>query len=308
MQNRCTTCPRPIPDTAYGCPDCGADLAQRLDQLAGFLPEIETTVARLDRIGSGGPRAAGAEIPLPYRPEAADKAAAIRGELTTWTRDVETESGRELRGGSSPALARYLASAVGWARYRQSWPEFHAALRPLFGSVLHLVDRPAEKVYLGPCNTRTEDGGCPVDCTCHAGPHYACSEPGGCGSAGCGRGGELCTADVYAKPGAKLGVCRACGAEHDVAESRKWLLGMLADQLFLASELSGILQRQGVKVGYSTITMYARQRRFLPRAQDGRMRSLYRLGDVVAVVEKAEKDRLERESERHARGDARSVA
>ena len=32
-----------------------------------------------------------------------------------------------------------------------------------------------------------QDPTCPVGCDCHNGPHYACSEPGGCGSAGCGK-------------------------------------------------------------------------------------------------------------------------
>jgi hypothetical protein len=36
-------------------------------------------------------------------------------------------------------------------------------------------------------------GSCPVDCTCHTGPYAACSEPGGCGSAGCGRTDGECS-------------------------------------------------------------------------------------------------------------------
>jgi hypothetical protein len=254
MQNRCSTCPRPVPDTAYGCSACATDLAQRLDQLAGFLPEVETTIARQDRIGSGGPRAAGAEIPLPYRPEAAEKTAAIRGELTTWARDVMAESGRELRGGSSPALARYLASVVDWARYRPSWPEFRAALRPLFGSVLHLVDRPAEKVYLGPCNTE--------DPETHT----------------------MCVSDVYGKPGAAVGVCRACGAEHDVAESRRWLLGMLEDRLARPVEIAGVLRGFGdAKVGYSTIAAYVASGQLVAHGTDGHGRELFRIGDVLEL-------------------------
>lgn len=271
MQNRCTTCPRPVPDTGFGCAACGTDLAQRLDQLSAVLPELVTTIARQDRIGSGGARPAGAEIPLPFRDGVAEKGYAIRGELTTWARVVHDETGRYLAGRTDAALAWYLGEACDWARYRPLWPEFHAALRPLYGRLLGLIDRPEEKSYLGPCNTRDEE----TD--------------------------AWCTADVLAERGAAWGKCRACGAEHDAVKAREWLLGMLDDQLFLLPELAGIMQRQGVKVAYSTLTMYARQKRFLPHADDTRSRPLYRLGDVVVVVKEAEEERRKREEMRLAR-------
>jgi hypothetical protein len=252
MQNRCTTCPRPIADTAYGCGHCALDLARKLDDLAAILPELETTISRQDRIGSGGARASGAEIPLPYRPEASERADVIRGELTTWARVVQEETGRYLVGSSLPALARYIADAVDWARYRQQWPEFHAALRPLLGSTLGLIDRPADKVYLGPCRTAVE--GSPLSCW----------------------------ADVYARPGAAFGVCRECDTRHDVAKSREWLLRALRERLARPVEIAGVLRGFGnASVGYSTIARYAEQKLITAHGQDGHGRDLYRIGEVL---------------------------
>lgn len=252
MQNTCTTCPRKVPDVAYGCPACAVGLARLLDQLAAFLPEIDTTVARQDRIGSGGARPAGAEVELPYRPEVAERAAAIRGELSTWARLVHEETGRYLVGDSPSALARYLAEAVDWARYRQQWSEFYGALRPLLGRTLGLIDRPADKVYLGPCRTPT------------------------------GEPGQVCWADVLAVPGAAFGRCRSCGTQHNVRDSREWLLRALRNRLARPVEIAGVLRQFGdAKVGYSTIAAYAARKLIVPHGVDGHGRELYRIGDVL---------------------------
>lgn len=254
-QTRCTTCPRPAPDVSFGCPACGSDLAQRLDQLAAWLPEMETTIAKLDRIGSGGPKAAGAEVPLPYRPDVAEKRHAIRGELTTWARVVVEESGRKLPGHgwvTSAALARYLGGSADFMRYRQEWPEFYAALRPLAGSAMFLIDRPEEKVYLGPCETRD-------DAT-----------------------GAICRADVLARRDAAKGRCRACGTVHDVAESREWLLDSLEDVLARPVEIAGVLRGFGDRrVGYSTIAAYVASGQLVPHGQDGHGKDRFRIGDVL---------------------------
>lgn len=252
MQSTCTTCPRPVPDTAFGCTVDATALAHSLDQLAAILPELGVTVAKLDRITAGGARPGGAEAALPYKPEVADRGRAIQGELVTWARHVHAESGRPIVGRTGSAVARYLAQALDWARYRQEWPEMHAALRPLLGSTLHLVDRPAERVYLGPCGAEVA------------------------GTRG------TCVSDVLAKPGAAYGRCRECGAQHNVAEAREWLLGALEDVLARPVEIAGVLRTFGdSKVGYSTIAAYVADHRLIAHGEDGHGRPRYRIGDVL---------------------------
>jgi hypothetical protein len=253
MQNQCTTCRRPVPDVAFGCKACGLALAQWLDQLAALLPELEVTISRQDRLGAGGPRAVGAEVPLPYRAEAAEKAAAVRGELTTWARVIEDATGRSAGGSTAAALARFLGEACEWARYQQAWPEFHTAMRPLTGQVLRLVDRPEDRVYLGPCRTKGESGG-------------------------------MCWADVLAKPGAATGTCRECKAVHNVAASREWLLRSLLDVLLTPAEIATVLRGFGdASVGYSTIAAYVADGLVVAHGTDTRGRPTYRVGDVLDV-------------------------
>lgn len=260
-QNRCTTCPRPIPDVAFGCTYCGGNLARRLDQLASLLPELETTVAKLDRIGSGGPQQAGQLVwpELPYRPAVAARRDAIGNELTTWARLVHHETGRYLVGNTLPAYTRYIGEAIGWARYyvdkvskQPIWPELHAGLRPLVGSLLGVIDLPPDRVYLGPCRTTNSATG------------------------------EPCWTDVFADPDATVGRCRQCGTVHDVAKSREWLLKSLRGHLARPVEIAGALRQFGdAKVGYSTIARYVERKLLVARGQDGHGRDLFRIGDVL---------------------------
>lgn len=59
---------------------------------------------------------------------------------------------------------------------------------------------------------------CPVNCTCHQGPHYPCSEAGGCGSAGCGR-------ETTNDPRGDCAVCHRRDPEHGLVcePCRTWL-------------------------------------------------------------------------------------
>lgn len=254
MQQQCTTCPRPVPDTAFGCPACAADLAQRMDELAALLPELGITVAKQDVIGSKGVRSPGGEVPLPYNDDAGDRGRALQGELVTWARHVHAETGRVIPGNTGSVVARYLGQAASWARYRQEWPEFHAALRPLLGAALRLVDQPAQRAYLGPCQTKDPETG------------------------------KTCWADVLAKPGAVTGKCRECGAVHDVATSRKWLLDSLVDVLLRPAEIASVLRGFGdAKVGYSTIAAYVADGLVVAHGEDGYGRPRYRVGDVLEV-------------------------
>ncbi|AGL13862.1 hypothetical protein [Actinoplanes sp. N902-109] len=249
----CTTCPRPITDTAFGDTVCTAELARSLDELAALLPEVGITVAKLARLTSGGVRPAGAEPQLPYDAGAAERGRALQGELVTWARLVHEESGRPLPASpSGSGLARYLGQAVEWARYRQFWPELHAALMPLSRAASRLVDRPADRVYLGPCGADVKDQD------------------------------ESCRADVYARPQAAVGTCKACGATHEVATSRQWLLGALEGVLARPVEIAGVLRGFGhAKVGYSTIASYVASGRLQPRGTDQAGRPRYRVGDVL---------------------------
>lgn len=254
MTNACTTCPRPVPDTAYGCLDCAVALAGTLAQLATVVGELDTTVARLGSRVDDGPQAASAEAPLPYDPHAAEQAAAIHGTLTTWARHVQAETSRALPPGP-PAVAAclLLAGAMRQLRYRPEWLQAHRDLAGLLRQTLRVVDLPPDREYVGPCSHVDTDGG------------------------------QECRADVYARPGAAVTACRSCGTEYDVAACKAWMREQLMDQLARPVEIVGMLMRLGVRLGYSTIAAYAADRRILAHGHDAWGRDLFRIGDVMEV-------------------------
>jgi hypothetical protein len=226
--------------------------------LAGIVHELDVTVSRQDRLGSGGARGTGAEIPLPYNPQAAERAAAVLGELTTWARHVSEQTGRSVpRGHAGAAAASVLAGSVKWLRYQQAWAEAHAALAPLLRITLRIIDRPADRVYLGPCG-HTPDG-----------ETKACAE------------------DVYAAPRAATGECRGCGVVHQVAGALQWMRDQLDDRLARPVEIVGLLRRFDEKLSYSVITKYIRQGRLVAHGHDADGRDLYRIGDVIALKREA---------------------
>lgn len=249
----CTTCGRPVSGTEFGCITCGRQLAAQLRQLALLIPEIGITLAKLDRIGGGdGPRPDGAEAALPYRLDASERGRAIQGELVTWARavheDVRTQLPKNVTGST---LAQYLATATSWARGRPFWAEYHAALLPLARAASRIVDRPAERAYLGPCGAELVDGG-------------------------------RCYADVTAPRDAIRGRCRACGAEHDYAEARAWMLDALQDVLVTIDELRGVFARGGVAVGRSTLYRWIADQQLVPKGTRAG-RPTYRVGDALEV-------------------------
>jgi hypothetical protein len=254
MQSTCTTCPRPVPDTAYGCLNCATSLAGTMGQLAGIVHELDTTVSKQDRLGSGGARGKGHAVPLPYNVGASERAAAIVGELVTWAQHVIGETARKAPSGHPAAAAAYLlAASTNWLRYRQEWAEAYEALSPLAKEALRVIDRPADRQYAGPCWADLEGGG-------------------------------RCEAELYAKDGARSVECRDCEAEHDVADRRLWLIAEAQDVLATAATIAAGLTSLNQPVTSSMIRNYAGRGRIVAHGQDRNGRPTYRVGDVLQVL------------------------
>lgn len=149
-QPTCERCARPMPDTAYCCGICADQLARELTAAADLMPELITTVARLDRIGQEG-RGSG-ENPLPVNLEAAEAEAAITNTFTTWARHVSGERGKDID--SDPA--RWLAGHLGWLRYRQEATEAFDELTYACRLLRRTIDLPVPRWYAGPCACGTD--------------------------------------------------------------------------------------------------------------------------------------------------------
>ena len=145
--------------------------------------------------------------------------------------------------------ARFLATQVEYARHQPWFDEFARDADAVARVVTGIVDKPAERRYAGPCSTVTD--------------------------------GETCGADLYAKAGRSVAVCRVCGYEYDVDAQQAWMREQVREKLARPIEIAGILLQLGFEVGYSTVARYAAKGLIVAVEVDGEGRALYRIGDVV---------------------------
>ncbi|HEY9413580.1 MAG TPA: hypothetical protein VIQ30_02370, partial [Pseudonocardia sp.] len=189
--------------------------------------------------------------PLPIDLQAGARLDWAQNRITTLAREVADERGLSVPTGADPLVtaARWLGQHVEWYRHRDDVREFADEVQAVARVVTGIVEPPAEKRYAGPCSTVTD--------------------------------GEACGADLYAKAGRSVAVCRVCGYEYDVDAQQAWMREQVREKLARPIEIAGILLQLGFEVGYSTVARYAAKGLIVAVEVDGEGRSLYRIGDVV---------------------------
>jgi hypothetical protein len=302
VTNSCVRCGRPTPD-GYACSPCSGIAGKQLASIAEL-----TSAARDVAHGQSrrGPTIAGTnEHGIELNLSAQERLDQIENELWTSAREVAEE-----RYGTvwAPAVdplaeaARWLAGQVEWKRHREDVDEFMALVDASARLLYGIIDGAPPRVYLGPCAGYIETdptAACPVNCTCHNGPHYECSEPGGCGSAGCGRGEvRECTGDVYGRQGHDTARCRSCGAEVDVADRKAWLDETVRETLFRAVYIA-----DAYSINVNTIrSWYARGRLASHGEEDGK--PTFRVGEVLDLAAADALRRAENEAKKARRQEA----
>ena len=240
-----------------------------------------TRQARIDRPGGTRTPAEGEDdgrqwpgtlrpTPIPYDGRAGEVASNLKGILSGWARLVAEELGvyadTNVRGigpvcrrcdhpscraiPAIPAppdnlagLATWLRPRVGWLRRHPAAAEAHAEILDAVRQARRVIDRPADKLYAGPC--------------------------------------DLCQGDLYARIGAPIVECHDCQLVYEVDARRKWLLEALDDHLVNATQMSRLVSYLGVRLAPSTIRMYVTKGRIVAHGNDTKGHPLYRLGDVV---------------------------
>lgn len=178
MTTTCATCGRPVAD-AHVCTGCATRTAARLRTAADLWPELDTTIARLDRMGDPTPRAGRPAPASPIRPDgdpasdqvtgwpsglpvnlaASETADVVRNTVTAWAKAVADEVGADLPG-DMPELMRWLAGRIEWVRHQPWAPEAIDELAGMPGLLAKAVDRPATRTRfpVGPCPEQDDDG------------------------------------------------------------------------------------------------------------------------------------------------------
>lgn len=320
----CVICARVDAGVAYACPRCADRTAERLVGLAGIAPELITTVARQARSGDGG---TGTDRePLPVDLGASYDVDAVTDTIGTWVRHILTARGivitarREripgpvcpttigsptCRHGSCHAIVasgqpvhrlavtvRWLARQTEWIRHQPNAAQVLDELDDACRLATRIVDRRAARWYAGSCGTETGTE------TFAGGP----TAPGGYERV------VECPADLYAHPGAQVIRCGACGAVHDAADRREWLLDSARDQLVHAELLGRALAALEVPCKPAQIRDYAHRGRIVAHGRDAAGRPTYRVGEVLDVLaqiaEARQADRAARDTRSATRPDA----
>jgi hypothetical protein len=137
----------------------------------------------------------------------------------------------------------------------------HRAFCDVALAIEKLVDRPEDRVYVGPCFQT-------VDST-------------------------ECRTDMYARPGEPFVQCASCGHVVKVEERRAWLADHLEEVELTAVESCRALAAVGVVVNDGHVRGWATRGSLLSRGKvrkDGRMRPTYRVGDVMLLAYRAAED------------------
>lgn len=260
----CVLCGRRDAGVAYACSACARPVQIALEGLARLAPELDVTISRQGRTGDGG--RGGDDEPLPVNLGASMDAWAVVNTVSTWARHVETMRGHgygrlggERDHQALAAVAAWLATQVEWLRHQ---PEAEQALDELADAcavAVRIVDRRAPRWYAGPCRVPLLVDGQPV----------------------------VCPQDLYAHPGATTVRCGACGAQHDAAARRDWLLDAARDTLAHAEMVGRALAALGLDVDPARVRVWAARGHIVAHGHEQagrRTRPLYRVGDVEDVA------------------------
>jgi hypothetical protein len=254
------------------CPSCGCEqgagllcaadtarLERDLGDVAAIVADLDVTLSKQAKIGTASGPGGLARERSPLNVGAMNVAGDLANTLLTWSRDVSgeswwpTEAQFMVAGGRTNAAAAYLLSRVDEIRRHPAVNELVDEISDAIAQARRVVDRPADRIYLGQCMVETPDD---------EGRLVTCLE------------------EIWARPGASETTCKVCGTEHPVRERRAWLLKKAEDYLYTVKDASEMLG----EVGHITVTQ-ARIRGYIHRGKIGyRSGKLIRLGDLLEVL------------------------
>jgi len=283
MTEHLCACSRPSPDAEL-CAHCGHLLRKTLGEISeyhGLGWDLDLALSRQVRIerptGKAEPdpelRQPGTlrPTPSPYDHAASVAARALHNTLATWCRFIDEHltprpagpfchrcahgscqliRDRDLPDDTITSIARWLIPRAGWLRHHPAGAEALDEIQDAVRAARRAVDRPADRLYAGPC--------------------------------------QECGIDLYARVDAAFVTCPACEESWSVGELREWLLDSAQDVLATATEISRALTRYASPVTPSAIRGYVHRGRLVPhgeRMEGGRAIPLYRLGDVTAILQ-----------------------
>ena len=280
------TCPCGTPVNGVSlCPTCHHALQVALGDISAHWIDLDTVKGRQTRYGgTGGGR--GGEKPLPvdarflgWEADGSRLQEAVKNTIGTWGRAVMEErvvfagpthdaclhiTCSTLRRSRPPrddvaSVCRYLLGQADWIRTQMWAPEILDELQDAAEQFRRMVDRPADKLFVGYC---TED-----------------DQP------------------LHAKIGAPMVKCIHCEKSYSVEASRQGMWEEAQDAIATASEIARAISWLGHEsVTAERIRKWVERKRLERKGWlnvRGRDLPTYRIGDVAALVEAASRTQKE---------------
>jgi hypothetical protein len=237
-------CDRPVVEGLV-CQRCADKLSTALGDIPALWEELDTVLTR-QNIYSDDHSRSGAEAPLPFNATASELGWVLRNTLSTWCRLIAEERGKQLPEDNPPAISKWTLNHVSWLRHHKAGHEAVEEIVSVVDKIRQAVDRPAERIYAGPC--------------------------------------QDCGGDMYGKPGAASVDCRPCGLSYDVAEMLTWMRSQVYGRLVTAKEGVVLLSRFGLPVQQKTIDKWHERKRIEDRGHDHEGKRLYLFDHLVALA------------------------
>ncbi|MEU4386783.1 hypothetical protein [Promicromonospora sp. NPDC023805] len=253
---------------------CGwhADLlALELLGVSSLLNALEDAHAKGQRFSVGSTSTGNPdEAPVPFNRRAGDARAELLTALTTAADRIAEEREQFQAFNSDRAIGPWLARQVPFLRAHHEGAERVEYLLAVLGQAARVVDRPPDRVYLGPC----------------------------VGHIGVDDGSEVrCTEELYAVESRPEFTCPRCGWIYQLAERRAHLLGLTTGLQLGATDCARALAGLGLDVTASRVRDYA-SRHLIEAVEDKygnavrvRGHAVYLVADVLAVVERIAHER-----------------
>ncbi|WP_116051697.1 hypothetical protein [Amycolatopsis palatopharyngis] len=232
------------------------------DYRPGLYEELVTTLARQHQFGTPMKTSGGSDQPVMFHKAASEAKWMLENTISTWARDfAETYTHLTLTATTTVEAAGWMADFAGLLADHPAAGELHDEITSAVRTVRRVIDRPADKVYLGQCGYEV--------------------------------GGEVCPEDLYCTPEQTWVHCPTCGSDWDTQARRKRLLEVAEDQLDTATNISRALSRLARPVSAAAIRGYAHRGKLTPhppRHDDPRKDPLYRIGDVLDLLHDTQKE------------------
>lgn len=220
-------CGRPTRDEAYVCEDCGDLLARALGEIPWLDEQLDISVTGQKGVdyrrtggSKGGKKATERPSPVSWGPSEAR--AHLRSLLVSWARFCDEEGVRhqsvtnDLPDDNLIAMSRWMLNRVDGLMLHDIGSE---AVDEITSAVAHchrVVDRPAERQYLGACD-------------------------------------QCETGRLYSRDGSRWARCDTCAVSADGDTIRTRLLAELDDRLCTASEIARLSTYLGLKADRDTV-------------------------------------------------------